>query len=1133
MRAKWIVRTFLVSLLAIKGIGLFNCPLLAQEVKPREALRPDEMTDLVAAGLSPSVLYPLPGEVVDVTAGVRNRASHNERNVIVALFAGGTRIASEAIDLNAGETRTLHFSWRPKEEGAITLTLRIDPDQTHMELDRRDNQVSLDVVVARQPAAGADFAASDLQFVTVEGKPSLIRAMVQNSGEVAGSAPLVLQVDGRTAARRLVALRAGERLTVEIPWSSEEFRGRLSAEINPRFRAKEKKTDDNLLSRDLRPSVGLVVEGLSISAAQFDPKRPRQVTISFRILNAGRDAITETFRTAIFPGAIRSDNAQPLDTYYLTTNGLAAGSSIYVSRTIISPLGEFDVRVEADADHKIKLANGTRNIATAKFKNPTPSTGRWVSIGPRLITSGPSGFRANGRVTAIAIDPTSPSTVYVGAFHSGVWKTSDGGASWAPITDSLPTLDVAAIAVDPSMPSRIYVALAGSGVFRSTDAGISWTQISGDLQAEVRWGVLLVNPTSPNVIYVASAAGVYRSGDSGGTWQLSKSGGEATDLVMDPTNPNILYAALFGNGIYRTNTGGAGGDSDWVKLTAGLPSSDIAQITLALCRGTPTALYAGYSRLSGFQLYRTTNAGSSWSLQSTAPFSGLFNDAIGVDSGDPNTVYITGVGIYRSTDGGANFAPLSGTHGDHHAFANDPVTAGLIYVGDDGGIYQSTNRGDSWTFWGEGISNAELYDIADAATQSSLVIGGTQDNGNIKYDGSSTVWNQMDGFGDGATVDIDPTNAQILYAMGQGIDSLAQSTDGGNSFMNIAGGLPAGVGATGGCAVYNTYFQVHPSQPTTLLASPVPGVSPPGPCGALYQTTNPQPPGFWSLLFRPPSGSIVRSAVDPSVNLDYAASSDGRIYTGPGGANWQTVFTHPSGSSVSDVRIDAEDPATVYVAFGGTGAGRVYRLRRSSAAPTSMTATDITSDLPSGLTIGQVFGLASGGALAVDRLLPLTIYAGTSRGVYCGRTSDGGNTWWWTPYNNGMPPADVTDLEVHPTTGVLRAATYGRSAYEVNTDSHIGSLLGASGRITFLRVNDLGTGFGPPYDFLDAEVIVLLDAQPGKGFGFQLRSDQDLHDHAGMLDLLRAAFRKNQLVHLDYIRTGFRNGRIIRVAIVQ
>ena len=131
---------------------------------------------------------------------------------------------------------------------------------------------------------------------------------------------------------------------------------------------------------------------------------------------------------------------------------------------------------------------------------------------------------------------------------------------------------------------------------------------------------------------------------------------------------------------------------------------------------------------------------------------------------------------------------------------------------------------------------------------------------------------------------------------------------------------------------------------------------------------------------------------------------------------------------------------------------------------------------------------------------------------------------------NGFPLADVREMDVHVRTGAMRVVTFGRGAYEVNTGAPVGSLLEASGKITFLRANDVGSGFGPPSDFLDAEIIVQLDTQPGKSFGFQLRADGEKAARAGMLETLRSAFRSNRTVLIDYIRTGIQNGQIIRVA---
>jgi hypothetical protein len=339
--------------------------------------------------------------------------------------------------------------------------------------------------------------------------------------------------------------------------------------------------------------------------------------------------------------------------------------------------------------------------------------------------------------------------------------------------------------------------------------------------------------------------------------------------------------------------------------------------------------------------------------------------------------------------------------------------------------------------------------------------------------------------------------------MFQYASSITRSTNGGSSFSNFGAGLPTGA------VCFNLQFLVHPTTPTTLLAA----------CTSLWRITSPN--GSWMSIFTPAGDLILRADVDSSVDLYYAGSSSGKLYAGPGGVSWQQVFAHPNSANFTDLRVDADAHTIVYATFGGTGAGRVYRMARSSPAPASMSASDITSNLPTGLTTN---------AIAVDRMAPLTIYVGTDRGVYRGVSTNQGATWTWSSYNAGLPRANVTHLEVHPTQGVMRATTFGRSAYEVYTDWPIGTLAEARGAITFLRVNNVGTGYGPPSDFIDVEVVISLDELPGRGFGFQLRADSEEEARHGMLGLLRDAFARNSRVTIDYTKTGLRNGRILRVA---
>jgi hypothetical protein len=720
---------------------------------------------------------------------------------------------------------------------------------------------------------------------------------------------------------------------------------------------------------------------------------------------------------------------------------------------------------------------------------------KWALIGPTRINDG--GLGAIGRIHSIAVHPTTPTTIYVGAPWCGIWKTTNGGGSWQPVGDSLPTLALAALAVDPITPTRLYAGLAGDGIYRSDDAAATWVRISDDLGTRAGDGVFLIDPMTPARLYLtAGANGLYRSNDAGASWTVVKTG-FVNDVAMHPIKPTILYAGVQGDGIYRTTTGGAAGDSAWRKLP-GLPTSGFTRVTLALCLGTPNTIYAGLSG-NPFRLYRATDGGT-FALRYTAPDS-IYNPWLGVDPADPSIVYLPSQTFQRSTDGAASFHVTDPDTHECQKLALDPVTPGVIYLGRDHGIFRSTDRGVSFTQIGSGISNVEFYDGAVAATDPRLMLGGAQDNGTSKYDGTSTVWKQIWG-GDGATVAFDPTNEKIFYGMEQYASSIVRSTNGGGSKKPFAAGLPPESGA---CR--NLQFFVHPATPATLLAC----------CRSLWRITSPS--GTWTPIFTPSGESIVRAAVDPPVDLYYAGSSSGKLYAGPSGASWQQVFENP-GRAITDLRVDPDARGVLFATFGGVGAGRVYRLTRATPAPATLSAVDITANLPVGLGVNS---------LAIDRMAPFIVYVGTDRGVYRGVSINKGASWSWSAYNNGLPLAKVSDLEVHPTSGVMRAATYGRSAYEVYTDWPIGTLAEATGRLTFLRVHDVGTGWGPPSDFLDVEVVIQLDTMPERGFGFQLRADSEEGARRGMLDLLRGAFARNGRVTIDYVKTGLRSGRIIRV----
>jgi hypothetical protein len=760
--------------------------------------------------------------------------------------------------------------------------------------------------------------------------------------------------------------------------------------------------------------------------------------------------------------------------------------------------------------------------------------GRWRSLGPTDIEYD---LGATGRIMCLAVHPTNGSTIYAGSISGapgaaggcGIWKTTDGGNTWRPIADSLPSLLIGDIAIDPTNPSRVYAATRnrrrlGAGLYRSDNGGSTWTQISTDERLSGR--ILLIDPNRPTTLYMAADPAVYRSADSGVTWEpvLEQAGGDITDLAMDRSNPQRLYAGVQGKegtdvgGLYRTPDGGA----SWHRLS-GCPGQELPAVTpltrirLAL---SASRVYASFRPKGGdWTLYRTTGATCSvggrsepaWERRAqlgpevaSALWSFLYADPV-----DPNFVYATGTSFRVSTDGGMSFAVIKGPHDDHHAFATDPNNPAIIYTGCDGGVYKSTNRGaaGSWTFIGKGMTITEFYDLADAATDPDLLIGGTQDNGTIRYRRPSTVWEHIRG-GDGAGVEIDPTNAGTLYGIGQYAGSMARK-QGGEGFKDFNKGLPIGTD------IFDPHFHVHPKVPTTLLASSL----------SLWRNTTSTLPGDWKMIFQPDDGIVVCSAVDPDTDRYYAGTKEGELFAGASGAGWSRVFRfadvvpRAGDPTVTDIHFDPDSDGIVYVTFDTPGPGRVFRF---TASASGVSGPDITSDLPTGVHPRTV---------AVDRMKPFSVFVGMiTGGVFRGTSADNGATWRWRPYNNGLPAAvDVRRLLTHPRTGVLRAGTMGRGAFEVDTDWPLGSVLAAEGTVTELRAFDRGTMFGPPTDRIDVEVVFRLSDDPRKAFGFQLREDAKEQAHRSMLDVLRDAFRSNGRIRAEYSRTGIRHGVVIRV----
>ncbi|HVE80046.1 MAG TPA: hypothetical protein VNA89_14365 [Gemmatimonadaceae bacterium] len=387
---------------------------------------------------------------------------------------------------------------------------------------------------------------------------------------------------------------------------------------------------------------------------------------------------------------------------------------------------------------------------------------------------GPAAY--SGRVTSLAVPRPYRKTIYAGSAGGGVWKTSNGGTTWQPIGDSLGVGSVGDVAVAPSDSSIVWVGTGeknslrsqswGNGVHRSTDGGRTWRHMG--LRETRSIGRIVVHPTDPQVVYVAALGhlwgphaerGVYKSTDGGASWRKVLYVNDTTgivDLELDPANPEVLYAAAWhrlrwggsrmqgvgaGSGIYKTTDGGR----TWTRLTDarlnnGLPAERIGRIGLAIAESSPRTVYAMVQVDRGITnaqqspyggVFRSDDAGATWrqtnDFQSNPHY--YYND-IWVDPTNAEHVYVTATYLMESKDGARTFEQdsLHNVHVDHHAMWIDPADPEHVVLGNDGGVYITSDGGKAWDH--QQIPIGQFYAITVDSSQFPYhVCGGLQDNG--------------------------------------------------------------------------------------------------------------------------------------------------------------------------------------------------------------------------------------------------------------------------------------------------------------------------------------------------------------------------------------------------------------------
>jgi uncharacterized protein (TIGR03437 family) len=681
----------------------------------------------------------------------------------------------------------------------------------------------------------------------------------------------------------------------------------------------------------------------------------------------------------------------------------------------------------------------------------TSDPANWSPIGPRPTNQG-STYVTAGRINAIAIDPRDNNTIYIGAAEGGVWKSADGGATWIPLTDDQSSLANGAIVLDPQNPDIIYVGTGeenfagdsyyGAGILKSTDRGATWTNIVGPF-LRARIGSIAIHPSNSQVLLCTTDTGIWRSEDGASNWtRVLGQGGTAaafvqgTSVSFDPTNGDIAYAALGGpngnsrNGVYRSSDSG----KTWTLINGSganaLPGANVGRIEIAIAPSTPTTLYVGlqnsdpanFGKFLG--MWKTTDSGQTWNQLVTAPSNFCasqcwYDMTIHVHPKNADIVYGGGFGVIRSLDGGATWSnlPFIGSnqielHVDEHFLAYTP-DGSTLYIANDGGMWNTTDTTSpgsvNWNNLNDTLAITQFYPgLATNPIDPNIVVGGTQDNGTQLYHGNPS-WDNIT-CGDGGFAAIDPSNPEIIYGACQ----------------NISINRISAISAADGVFVPSTYgidktdrtqfispLAIDPSSPQTLYFGTF----------RLWQSRDGA--GRWTPISPDLTGgrtaTIKAIAVAPSdSNTVYVGASDGRVQVtrnalAGAGATWTNRSLALPARVVTAITVDPIDAATAYVTFSGfptDGTGHVYRTRDAGSS-----WSDVSGDMPN-VPVNDI---------SVDADLLDTLYAGTDAGVMIS-TNAGAN---WTSLGFGLPKVVVSSLSLQRRARVLRAATHGRSVWEI------------------------------------------------------------------------------------------------------
>jgi photosystem II stability/assembly factor-like uncharacterized protein len=689
------------------------------------------------------------------------------------------------------------------------------------------------------------------------------------------------------------------------------------------------------------------------------------------------------------------------------------------------------------------------------------------NIGPAFVS---------GRVAQFAVFPDSASHYLVAEASGGIFLTYNNGTTWTPVFDNYGSYSIGAVTIDPKNPSIVWVGTGennnqrsvsyGDGVYKSEDAGRTWRNVG--LKGTEHIARIVVDPRDSGVVYVAAPGplwkgggerGLYKTTDGGKTWsqsliKVSEYTG-CSDVVMDQKNPDILLAATHqrqrsyfgiihggpGSALWRSIDAG----KTWAKVAGGFPSfGDLGRIGLNYAPGNPAMVYAQVEGSQGRGgLYRSTDNGVTWDKRNSYDDQGQYYSKVQVDPANADRVYIMGMNIMVSDDGGRTLSvlPTRAKHVDNHDIWVDPRDNDHYLVGCDGGVYESFDRAANWVFKAN-LPTAQMYDVAvseDAPFY--YVYGGTQDNNSFgcpARNKSSAGLMNSDCFvtmgGDGFYSRVDPKDPNTIYAnmqnggmvrfdrrTGERVSIQPQPAK-GDPAMRWNWDAPVIISPHSTTRLYfgaqklyrsddrgDSWRAVSPDLTRNLDRNKLPMMGKIWPIDAIQKNVS-------TALY----DNISSIAESPrQEGLIYVGTDDGLVQvTEDGGKTWRKVEKPagvPADAYVQRIFASQHDAGVVYVAYENhqNGDFKPYLIKSSDKGRTWVS---ISGNLPER---GGVY------AIAEDHKDPKLLFAGTEFGLYF--TKMGGEKW--IKFNAGLPTILVRDIAIQKQMDDLVLGTFGRSIY--------------------------------------------------------------------------------------------------------